>query len=110
VSGLDVERLAWALHNSDVGGCWSVDVPGTRSPEPHPFDHDDARKLAAEYARLAESRPRDGLADAVARAIYDAMRENDPEGRDRPWVPGGNSRKQEEARSRARAALAEAPR
>jgi hypothetical protein len=48
------------------------------------------------------------LTEAVARAIYDAMRENDPEGRRHPWMPGGNSWKQEEARSRARAALAEA--
>ena len=48
----------------------------------------------------------DRLREAVAEAIYDAMRENDPEGANRPWVPGGNSIKQDEARRRARAALA----
>jgi hypothetical protein len=47
----------------------------------------------------------DGLAERVAEAIYDAMRENDPEGRNRPWVPRGNSQKQDEARRRAAAAL-----
>ena len=54
----------------------------------------DARSLSAE-----------GLREAVAEAIYDAMRENDPEGQTRPWIAGGNSRKQDEARRRARAAL-----
>jgi hypothetical protein len=46
----------------------------------------------------------DPLVEAVAEAIYDAMRENDPKGKNRPWVPGGNSDKQDEARSRARRA------
>jgi hypothetical protein len=97
MSELDVERLAHAYNNVVVAGGHGEFVSMRRWAE-----------VAAEYARLAESRPSDELAEAVARAIYDAMRENDPEGRDRPWVPGGNSRKQEEARSRARAALAEA--
>jgi hypothetical protein len=46
-----------------------------------------------------------GLRERVAEAIYDAMRENDPEGASKPWVPGGNSRKQDEARHRADHAL-----
>lgn len=59
--------------------------------------------LDALRAEHSDSEP--GLRERVAEAIYDAMRENDPEGRDRPWVPGGNSLKQEEARGRARLAL-----
>lgn len=47
------------------------------------------------------------IEEAVAIAIYDDMRMRDPEGRNRPWVPGGNSLKQVEARQRARAALSQ---
>ena len=42
-----------------------------------------------------------GLTELVAEAIYDAMREHDPAGQKRPWVTGGNSLKQDEARQRA---------
>ncbi len=43
--------------------------------------------------------------ERVAEAIYNAMRENDPKGQRYPWVPGGNSQKQDTARRQARAAL-----
>ncbi len=56
-------------------------------------------------AALAATRDEPGLREAVAEAIYDAMREQDPEGREKPWVPRGNSHKQNEARRRADAAL-----
>lgn len=49
------------------------------------------------------------LEEAVAEAIYDVMRKSDPEGTVYPWVPGGNSFKQEEARRRARNALSTIP-
>ncbi len=44
--------------------------------------------------------------ERVAEAIYNAMREpQEPEGNRYPWVSGGNSLKQDEARRRARVAL-----
>jgi hypothetical protein len=46
------------------------------------------------------------LEEAVAAAIYDALRAHDPVGSGIPWVPGGTSYMQNEARRRARAALA----
>lgn len=58
------------------------------------------RALAALVARVEAN------VESVAHAIYDAMRENDPEGQSHPWVERGNSLKQDEARQRARAALA----
>ncbi len=45
------------------------------------------------------------LVERVAKAIYDAMRCGDPEGQRRPWIPGGNSLKQSEAREMARIAI-----
>ena len=47
--------------------------------------------------------------EAVAEAIYDAMRDPIGGGEDKPWVPRGNSLMQDEARRRARAALGAAP-
>ena len=54
-------------------------------------------------APIAEAPP-----ERVAEALYDALRADHPEGKDRPWVPGGNSLKQDEARRLARIALAAA--
>lgn len=45
------------------------------------------------------------VVERVAQAIYDTMRAYDDEGARYPWVPGGNSHNQDEARRRARAAL-----
>ena len=70
---------------------------------------DAAREIAALRARCeAAERALDDHDEHIARAIYDAMRDHDPEGKHRPWVAGGNSIEQDEARSRARAALAAA--
>ncbi len=69
-------------------------------------DADRLRKVT-----LHRNRTTSGYVERVAEAIYDALRENDPEGKGRPWVPGGNSLKQDEARRCARAALSsESPR
>lgn len=43
--------------------------------------------------------------ERIASAIYEKMRAHDSEGQKYPWVPGGNSHKQKEAREYARAAL-----
>lgn len=43
--------------------------------------------------------------ERMAEEIYNEMRKDSPEGQKYPWVPGGNSNMQEEARSRARARL-----
>lgn len=61
--------------------------------------------VEAGEALLAPGSTVAALREAVAEAIYDAMRENDPRGRQHPWVPGGNSDKQDEARRRADRAL-----
>jgi hypothetical protein len=121
----DRDRLAGLLHHANVG-CFGGFLAGQCWP-----DHENHRlaadRLFAAGVRLSPDAPQpavdqdfasfggdlathdsDALREAVARAIYDAMRVNDSEGRDRPWVRGGNSLKQEEARRRARAALAEA--
>jgi hypothetical protein len=79
----------------------------TVPPEPLELAHEVLSRADAVPALSGDSGP--GLTEVVACAIYDAMREADPEGRNHPWVPGGNSRKQEEARRRARTALAAAP-
>lgn len=46
--------------------------------------------------------------EALAIEIYDEMRKGDPEGEKTPWVPGGNSTKQDEARALARRRLEDA--
>ncbi len=53
--------------------------------------------------RASETTP--DVIESVAEAIYDAMREDHDGGTNKPWVAGGNSLKQDEARRRARRAL-----
>jgi hypothetical protein len=67
--------------------------------------HDD-RHRAAPASPSDPSTGKPPLAELVAREIYDAMRDHDPEGKHRPWVDGGNSLKQDEARTRAKPILA----
>lgn len=52
-----------------------------------------------------ENQPNEAAIEKEAILIYDAMRVNDPEGANKPWVSGGNSLKQDEARRAARAKL-----
>lgn len=71
---------------------------------------DEIRCLRAENERLrgalaAQPGWRPEVVERVAEAIYNAMRDGDEEGKRYPWVPGGNSLKQDEARRMAREAL-----
>ncbi len=93
------EQIVAALHNA---------VDAQTPSKTWMFKPEDAEVLSWLASHLpsliaADADRQPWTTEVVAEAIYDAMRENDPEGKDKPWVFRGNSLKQDEARQRARA-------
>jgi hypothetical protein len=99
MSGLDVERLAQAIGSVKVYDL----VPADGEPHRIALDTPTVAAIAAEYARLAESRASNGLAAAARDYLL-----HDGSGLDRTdeWAGDYDARKMLDARERLRAALA----
>lgn len=67
------------------------------------------KSVAPAASRAPHEGPTSGLREDIAKVIYDFLRQNDSEGRNVSWVPGGNSLKQDDARRFADRVLAVLP-